>query len=125
MSTPTQQELDEYRAEANAWFAQNTPKDPGFMLPLTFMEVGTEQQFNFLREWQNKVYEAGYIGAAWPKEYGGRGLDQKFQDIAAREMKKADTPIMLNAIRLRYGSRKEEILERYSVCRRYLVPRVF
>ncbi|MFT6489732.1 MAG: alkylation response protein AidB-like acyl-CoA dehydrogenase [Parvibaculaceae bacterium] len=98
MSTPTQQELDEYRAEANAWFAQNTPKDPGFMLPLTFMEVGTEQQFNFLREWQNKVYEAGYIGAAWPKEYGGRGLDQKFQDIAAREMKKADTPIMLNAI---------------------------
>ena len=32
------------------------------------------QQFNFLREWQNKVYEAGYLGAHWPKEYGGGGL---------------------------------------------------
>ena len=46
------------------------------------MEVGTDQQFEFLRDWQHKVYEAGYLGMAWPAEYGGGGQPQVFQDIA-------------------------------------------
>ncbi len=91
-------ELREFERDADAWFAENTPGEPDFMLPLTFMEVGTDQQFEFLREWQNKVYSAGYLGAAWPKEYGGGGLTQKHQDIATRAMKKYRGPIMLNAI---------------------------
>ena len=96
MSTISEKELSDFRNDAAAWFAENTNADPGFMLPLTFMEVGTDQQFNFLRDWQNKVYEAGYLGAAWPKEYGGGGLDQKFQTIATEEMARANGPIMLN-----------------------------
>lgn len=103
MTAPTQQELDEFRAQARAWFEENTPPDPGFMLPLTFMEVGTQQQFDFLREWQHKVWSAGYLGAAWPKEYGGGGLDQAFQDIATKEMARARAPIMLNAIGLNWA----------------------
>ena len=103
MSTISQKELDEFRAEAAAWVKKNAPASPGFMLPLTFMEVGTDAQFNFLREWQNKVYEAGYLGAAWPKEYGGHGLDQAFQDIASQELARAQTPIMLNAIGLNWA----------------------
>ena len=43
MTKPTKQELIEYTAETDAWFGENTPLDVGFMLPLTFMEVGTEQ----------------------------------------------------------------------------------
>ena len=82
MSRPSKRELDEYRAEASAWFEENVPPLPDFMMPLTFMEVGSDEQFHFLCDWQNKVYEAGYLGAAWPKEYGGDGLDQVFQDIA-------------------------------------------
>lgn len=103
MSTISEKELAEYRAGASAWFSENTNADPDFMLPLTFMEVGTEQQFDFLRDWQNKVYEAGYLGANWPKEYGGGGLDQKFQDIATQEMGKHNGPIMLNAIGLNWA----------------------
>ncbi|MDZ7588433.1 MAG: acyl-CoA dehydrogenase family protein [Parasphingorhabdus sp.] len=98
MSQPTAAELNEYFAEADAWFAENTPKDPDFMLPLTFMEVGTDEQFDFLVDWQRKVYEAGYLGAAWPKEYGGGGLHAEFQRMATRAMKKHDAPIILNAI---------------------------
>ena len=67
-----QKELEEFRGEVAAWFKDNAPADPGFLLPETFMEVGTDEQFEFLREWQRKVYEAGYLGMAWPKEYGGR-----------------------------------------------------
>lgn len=102
MSSVDKKELEFYQEEAKAWFAENTPQNVDFMLPLTFMEVGTDQQFNFLRDWQNKVYEAGYLGAHWPKEYGGGGLDRAFQDAATKEMSAARTPIMLNAIGLNW-----------------------
>ncbi len=91
-------ELEAFAKDADAWFKENTPTDPGFLLPLTFLEVGTDQQFEFLQEWQRKVYEAGYLGAAWPTEYGGGGLDQAFQDAATAAMRRHGAPIMLNAI---------------------------
>lgn len=103
MAKANEQELKEFRADAAAWFKENTPDEPDFMLPLTFMEVGTDQQFDFLRKWQNKVYEAGYLGAAWPKEYGGGGLEQAFQNIATDEMRKHNGPIMLNAIGINWA----------------------
>ena len=102
MSTVDENELTEFREQAKAWFGENTPREVDFMLPLTFMEVGTDEQFNFLRDWQNKVYEAGYLGAHWPKEYGGGGLDRAFQDAATKVMSAARTPIMLNAIGLNW-----------------------
>lgn len=103
MSKIDQQDLKAFKDDADAWFAENTPRDPGFMLPLTFMEVGTDQQFEFLRDWQCKVYEAGYLGAAWPSAYGGGGLDQAFQDAATDAMRAAGAPIMLNAIGLNWA----------------------
>ena len=98
MSTPSLQELDRFEKQCDAWFAENTVRDPGFMLPLTFMEVSTDQQFDFLRDWQRKVYEAGYFGMSWPTEYGGYGMHPEYQRIATRIMKSHDAPIMLNAI---------------------------
>ena len=98
MSMPAAQELADFEAQCDAWFREHTVADPGFMLPLTFMEVSTDQQFDFLQKWQNQVYEAGYIGMSWPAEYGGRGMHPEFQRIATRIMKKYDSPIMLNAI---------------------------
>ncbi|MEP6344520.1 MAG: acyl-CoA dehydrogenase family protein, partial [Parasphingorhabdus sp.] len=95
---PSAAELKEYGEAADAWFKEHTVRDPGFMLPLTFMEVSTDEQFDFLRDWQRKVYEAGYLGASWPKEYGGGGLHSEYQRTATRAMKKYDAPIMLNAI---------------------------
>ena len=103
MSTVDPKDLEAYSEQADAWFAENVARDPGFMLPLTFMEVGTDTQFNFLRDWQNKVWEAGYLGAAWPKAYGGRGLPQAFQNAATRAMRKRQGPIMLNAIGLNWA----------------------
>ena len=102
MTNDDDADLKEFREQADAWFAENTVADPDFMLPITFMEVGTEQQFEFLRAWQRKVYEAGYLGAAWPKEYGGGGLPQAFQDAATEAMRKHNGPIMLNAIGLNW-----------------------
>lgn len=98
MSKPSPQELADFDAQCDAWFAENTVRDPGFMLPLTFMEVSTDQQFDFLRDWQRKVYEVGYFGMSWPTEYGGYGMHPEYQRIATRIMKAHDAPIMINAI---------------------------
>ena len=59
----TQTELDEFRKEVFAWMQNNKPSDPGFLLPQTFMEVGDDRQLDFLREWQFKVWSAGYLAA--------------------------------------------------------------
>jgi alkylation response protein AidB-like acyl-CoA dehydrogenase len=98
MAAPSEQELADFTAQCDGWFAANVVADPGFMLPLTFMEVSTDQQFDFLREWQRKVYDAGYMGMAWPAEYGGRGMHPDYQRAATRIMRAYDAPIMLNAI---------------------------
>ena len=103
MSEFDQKDLDAFAANADAWFAENTPSDPGFMLPLTFMEISTEAQFEFLRDWQRSIYEAGYLGAAWPKEYGGGGLPQAFQSAATKAMRKYGGPILPNAIGLSWA----------------------
>ena len=102
MSTVDQKELDEFARDADAWFKEHVKPPTEFMLPLTFMEVGTDQQFEYLRDWQRKVWEAGYLGAAWPKEYGGGGLHQKFQNVATAAMRRHRGPIMVNAIGLNW-----------------------
>ena len=99
----TKAELKEFEQQADHWFAENKPATPDFILPETFMEVGTDQQFEYLRDWQNKVYEAGYVGMAWPEEYGGGGVDQAFQDIATRTMAKHRVPFLPNTIGLNWA----------------------
>ncbi len=99
----TQRELDEFRQEVSAWLRENNPGDPGFLLPESFMEVGTDQQFEYLRSWQQKVYEAGYLGMAWPEAYGGGGKPQIFQDIVTQEMALQRVPFMTNTIGLNWA----------------------
>ena len=62
--------LQTFQRDVAAWMKENVPGDPGFLLPLSFLEVGTEQQLDFLRAWQNKLWSAGFLGMHWPSEYG-------------------------------------------------------
>lgn len=98
--TPEPHELDSFRKDVAAWLAEHRPADPGFLLPQSFMEVSTDQQLDFLREWQHKVWSAGYLGMAWPRAYGGGGVDPAFQSIADQEMRRAGVPICFNVIGL-------------------------
>ncbi len=67
------------------------------------MEVGTDDQFNYLRDWQQRVFEAGYLGMAWPKEYGGGGQPQVYQDIVNAEMARLQVPFVPNTIGLNWA----------------------
>lgn len=99
----TEQELAEFERDVTAWAEENKPADPSFLLPQSFLEVGSEEQVDFLRNWQRKVWEAGYIGVSWPKEYGGQGIDFLFQRVVDKALAKARTPIIFNSIGLNWA----------------------
>jgi alkylation response protein AidB-like acyl-CoA dehydrogenase len=96
-------ELDDFRREVAAWFRDNRPPEPDFPLPESFMEVGTDAQFQYLRDWQRKVHEAGYLGMAWPREYGGGGMPQAYQDVVNAEMARQKVPFVPNTIGLSWA----------------------
>ena len=98
-----EQSVDDFRKEVRSWLKGNKPESPSFLLPETFMEVGTDQQFDFLRAWQRKVYEAGYLGMAWPEAYGGGGRAQIYQDIVNQEMAAQRVPFVPNTIGLNWA----------------------
>ena len=37
-------------------------------------EVRPAEKVAFARQWQRKLYDGGWAGLAWPKEYGGQAL---------------------------------------------------
>lgn len=93
----------EFRREVRAWIAANKPADPGFKLPQSFLEVESERQFDFLRAWQRKVFDAGYLGLDWPAEYGGKGDPLKRQRIVSQEVSRASAPFFVNVIGLQWA----------------------
>jgi alkylation response protein AidB-like acyl-CoA dehydrogenase len=91
--TPEQQQ---FRDELRMWLAANVP--PPFAGSTNEEEKG--EHFEYLRKWQRKVYEAGWAGLSWPKEYGGRGAALIEQAILTEEWARAEAPPLINALGL-------------------------
>lgn len=52
------------------------------------------------KAWQRKLYEAGFVGLAWPKRYGGQEAPPTQQAILNEEMARAGAPPLINTIGL-------------------------
>ncbi len=50
------------------------------------------------RAWHQKLYEAGYLGMGWPREYGGRDARPLQQAIVADEMARVNAPPPINGL---------------------------
>ena len=50
------------------------------------------------RDWQRKLYQAGYLGMDWPAEWGGRGATEVEKSIFEEELARADAPPILNTL---------------------------
>ena len=50
----TPSDADTLRADLRAWLVDNAPGDPGFLLPQDSLAVESDQQFHFLRDWQQR-----------------------------------------------------------------------
>jgi alkylation response protein AidB-like acyl-CoA dehydrogenase len=53
-----------------------------------------------LKAWQRTLFEGGWAGISWPKEYGGRGATLIQQAIFHEEMALADAPHLIGTIGL-------------------------
>jgi len=60
--TPSEQA---FRSEARAWLETNVPKTP---LP----SGDTAEGFALHRQWEKKLFDAGWAVVSWPEKYGGR-----------------------------------------------------
>src|SRR5258708_32538043 len=85
-----------FRGEVRAWMKANVPPDG----EKHRVEDEMHARFEFLRTWQKKVFEAGWAGIAWPKEYGGRGATLMEQVIFTEEMARAGAPQLANVLGL-------------------------
>ena len=85
-----------FRDQVRGWLAANVPAD----WEKHRAEDEMQARFEFLLGWQKKVFEAGWAGIAWPKEYGGRGATLMEQVIFTEEMARAGAPPLANVLGL-------------------------
>jgi len=58
------------------------------------------QRIEALRRWQARCYEAGYVGRAWPREFGGGGGPAAEQIVIDQELAAAGAPEFVNVVGL-------------------------
>jgi alkylation response protein AidB-like acyl-CoA dehydrogenase len=85
----------QFRDELRRWLAVNAPKDWDER-----REESMESRFEYLKRWQRKLYEGGWAGISWPKEFGGRGASLMEQVIFWQEMAQAQAPPLANVLGL-------------------------
>ncbi|MEA2312875.1 MAG: hypothetical protein QOE28_2843 [Solirubrobacteraceae bacterium] len=59
-----------------------------------------EDRMEALRSWQGRCYEAGYVGRAWPVEFGGGGRPVAEQIVIDQELAAAGAPEFANVVGL-------------------------
>jgi alkylation response protein AidB-like acyl-CoA dehydrogenase len=73
-------EEESFRNRVRTWLEKNAPAQKG---PLS-LDDG--------KAWQRKLHAGGFLGAAWPKEYGGAGLSDMEQAILSEEITRVKAP---------------------------------
>jgi alkylation response protein AidB-like acyl-CoA dehydrogenase len=97
-------EEEAFRVRVRAWLAENVPPP------------GSLRTVDDMRAWQRTLHAAGFLGAAWPKEYGGAGLSEMQQAILNEELARARAPQVVNAMAIwwvgpaimRYGTDEQK-----------------
>src|SRR2546426_810404 len=74
-----------FRKQVRAWLEENLPRK----------EIRT---LDDRLGWHRKLYEAGYLGMGWPKEYGGGGARPMEQAIVADELARSKAPAPANSL---------------------------
>jgi alkylation response protein AidB-like acyl-CoA dehydrogenase len=87
-------EEEAFRNQVRSWISANLSQDWEH-LSLRQAE-NMDEWMAFLKQWQRKLYEAGWAGISWPKEFGGRGATINEQLIFTEEMARTKAPNLMN-----------------------------
>jgi alkylation response protein AidB-like acyl-CoA dehydrogenase len=79
--------------DVRAFLAEHSP-DPDDIPQLL------DDRIAYLRRWQARCYEAGYVGRAWPAEFGGGGRPTSEQIVVDQEFAAAGAPELVSIVGL-------------------------
>ena len=91
------EEEERYRQRVRTFMQENLPEGwgkPGYKQPTG--EAATE----FQHDWTRRLHNAGFLGMAWPKEYGGQGASQIELAIFNEEAARFRAPNPINGVGL-------------------------
>src|SRR6267142_44608 len=74
-----------FRDATRRWFEAN--------VPTTELKTLGER-----REWHRTLFDGGYVGMGWPREYGGQDARALRQAIVADEMARVNAPPTINGL---------------------------
>ncbi len=86
---------DDFRERARSWLAANAPRrsssedDAESAGSAERVRTGIAEQ----QEFQARLYDAGFVGITWPKEYGGQGLTNAEQIAFSAEAREYELPV--------------------------------
>jgi alkylation response protein AidB-like acyl-CoA dehydrogenase len=84
-----------FRDEVRSWLQENHPGPAP--------EGDDAAEFEFRRDWQRKMHDAGWAGISWPEEYGGKGATLIEQAIFNEELARQRVPLPANVLGLVMG----------------------
>jgi alkylation response protein AidB-like acyl-CoA dehydrogenase len=90
--TPDQQA---FRERVRSWLETNIPAE---WKALGSTEVPRAEAYEQGRRWQRQLFDGGFIGVTWPREYGGQGLTFVEEMILHEEMALQKAPPILNIL---------------------------
>jgi alkylation response protein AidB-like acyl-CoA dehydrogenase len=87
-------EQEDFRKEFRAWLEANLPPDLCVDDPADDRVASTREMFERRVAWQKTMHKAGWVGIAWPTEYGGRGASIIERVIWDEEYSRARAPVL-------------------------------
>lgn len=91
-----------FRAEVRAWLDANaTLKTEADAARPSLTDAHSPAEAEHVRrckDWQRTLYDGGWAGITWPKEYGGRGGTSMQQQIFNQEQARYDAPTGIFAV---------------------------
>ncbi|MGH7966468.1 MAG: acyl-CoA dehydrogenase family protein, partial [Candidatus Binatia bacterium] len=95
--TNTQQH-EAFRTQFREWLAANLPPREK---TLSNHPMDDHKRLRQSKDWQRKLYDAGYVAMSWPQEYGGQGVtDIMRQTIPNEELVVARAPRLIGTFGL-------------------------
>jgi len=85
---------ERFRREVHAWLVANLPE--GWGTPAYEKPEEPAEKVAFARAWQRRMFDGGWAGLSWPKEYGGRGASYIEQFLFAEEYTRVGAPPMID-----------------------------
>ncbi len=86
--------VEQFRARARAWLAENMPRIDPASPPAAHRDE--ERCWQRARELQKRLHGGGFAGICFPREYGGLGLDYSYQKAFDEESITYEMPLILN-----------------------------